>query len=108
MKKQLTLCVVHQQGKVLLGMKKRGFGSGKWNGFGGKVEPKETIESATKRETFEEVGINVQKLYKKGILQFSFIGQPDVLEVHIFKTDAFNGDPKESDEMKPQWLSLIH
>ena len=35
--------------RILLGMKKRGFGSGKWNGFGGKVEPNETIEDAAKR-----------------------------------------------------------
>jgi hypothetical protein len=38
MKKLLTLCIVHQNDKVLLGMKKRGFGMGRWNGFGGKVE----------------------------------------------------------------------
>lgn len=34
---------------VLLGMKKRGFGAGKWNGFGGKVQPGETIEEAARR-----------------------------------------------------------
>lgn len=34
---------------VLLGMKKRGFGAGKWNGFGGKVQPGETIEEAARQ-----------------------------------------------------------
>jgi hypothetical protein len=29
MKKLLTLCIVHQGDRVLLGMKKRGFGDGK-------------------------------------------------------------------------------
>ena len=29
--------------EFLLGMKKRGFGVGRWNGFGGKVEPGETV-----------------------------------------------------------------
>lgn len=47
--KLLTLVLVVQPGKVLLGMKKRGFGAGKWNGFGGKVEPGESIEEAAKR-----------------------------------------------------------
>jgi hypothetical protein len=28
---------MHQNENVLLGMKKRGFGQGRWNGFGGKV-----------------------------------------------------------------------
>uniref|UniRef100_A0AAZ3PQ74 Uncharacterized protein n=1 Tax=Oncorhynchus tshawytscha TaxID=74940 RepID=A0AAZ3PQ74_ONCTS len=37
--KLLTLVLVVQPGRVLLGMKKRWFGAGKWNGFGGKVQP---------------------------------------------------------------------
>ena len=35
--KHLTLVFLRDGSKVLLGMKKRGFGAGKWNGFGGKV-----------------------------------------------------------------------
>jgi hypothetical protein len=35
---------------VLLGRKKRGFGEGYVNGFGGKVEPGETVEAAAARE----------------------------------------------------------
>lgn len=47
--KLLTLVLVVQPGRVLLGMKKRGFGAGKWNGFGGKVQPGETIEDGARR-----------------------------------------------------------
>lgn len=47
--KLLTLLFVLKPGKVLLGMKKRGFGEGRWNGFGGKVQLDETIEEAAKR-----------------------------------------------------------
>ena len=72
MKKLLTLCIIHQDGKVLLGMKKRGFGVGKWNGFGGKVEAGEAIEDAAKRELFEEVGLNALDLQKLGVLDFSW------------------------------------
>ncbi len=35
--------------KMLLGMKKRGLGEGKWNGFGGKVEKGEKIPQAAIR-----------------------------------------------------------
>jgi hypothetical protein len=35
--------------EILLGMKKRGFGAGKWNGFGGKLEENESNEDAAKR-----------------------------------------------------------
>lgn len=48
-RKLLTLVLVVQPGRVLLGMKKRGFGAGKWNGFGGKVQTGESIEQAARR-----------------------------------------------------------
>ncbi|XP_044836569.1 7,8-dihydro-8-oxoguanine triphosphatase isoform X3 [Mauremys mutica] len=44
--KLFTLVLVVQPQQVLLGMKKRGFGAGRWNGFGGKVQVDETIEQA--------------------------------------------------------------
>lgn len=47
--KLFTLIIVRNGDKTLLGFKKRGFGVGKWNGFGGKVEPGETIIDAAKR-----------------------------------------------------------
>lgn len=47
--KLLTLVLVVQPGRVLLGMKKRGFGAGKWNGFGGKVQQGESIVDAARR-----------------------------------------------------------
>jgi 8-oxo-dGTP pyrophosphatase MutT (NUDIX family) len=44
-------------GEVLLGMKKRGFGVGKFNGFGGKVESGESVPDAAVRELREESGL---------------------------------------------------
>ena len=35
--------------RILLGYKKRGFGIGKWNGLGGKVETNESITEGAKR-----------------------------------------------------------
>ena len=47
--KLLTLAFIKDSSKILLGYKKRGFGIGRWNGFGGKVQPGESIENAAKR-----------------------------------------------------------
>ena len=106
MKKLLTLCIVHQHPKVLLGMKKRGFGAGRWNGFGGKVAKGETIEDAAKREMQEEAGIELKNLDKVGIIEFEFQGNQEILEVHIFRSDNFSGEPTESEEMKPLWFNV--
>lgn len=47
--KQATLCYLIKGQEILLGLKKRGFGKDKWNGFGGKVAVNETPEQANIR-----------------------------------------------------------
>ncbi|XP_039631036.1 7,8-dihydro-8-oxoguanine triphosphatase [Polypterus senegalus] len=103
--KLLTLVLVVQPGRVLLGMKKRGFGAGRWNGFGGKVQPGETIEQAAKRELFEESSLTCDTLEKIGQIKFEFVGETEIMDVHIFRADTYQGEPAESDEMKPQWFN---
>jgi 8-oxo-dGTP diphosphatase/2-hydroxy-dATP diphosphatase len=104
--KQLTLCLIHQDSKLLLGLKKRGFGQGRWNGFGGKLNEKETIEEAAKRELKEESGIHAHELEKRGIIVFEFQDDQENLEVHIFHVTKFEGEPTESEEMKPEWFNV--
>lgn len=106
-KKILTLCLVLKDDKILLGMKKRGFGMSHWNGFGGKLEAGETIEEAAKRELKEEANLEALDMIKMGILDFEFISNPElILEMHIYKILEFNGEPEETEEMKPQWFSV--
>jgi 8-oxo-dGTP diphosphatase/2-hydroxy-dATP diphosphatase len=101
-----TLCLVHQPPKILLGMKKRGFGAGRWNGFGGKVHEGETIEEAAKRELLEEAGIEPLRLEEAGVIDFDFENDDPTIEVHFFRAGEFTGEPTESDEMKPQWFDV--
>ncbi|XP_022060328.2 oxidized purine nucleoside triphosphate hydrolase [Acanthochromis polyacanthus] len=102
--KLLTLVLVVQPSRVLLGMKKRGFGAGRWNGFGGKVQLGESIEDAARRELLEESGLTVDVLEKIGNIKFEFVGETELLDVHVFRADAYNGEPTESEEMRPQWF----
>lgn len=100
-----------KQERILLGYKKRGFGSSKFNGFGGKVEVNENITTAAIRELNEECGLNVEdnsNLVKVGINLFEFKNHPIIMEVHIFMIDLFNttGIINESDEMKPEWFQF--
>lgn len=106
MNKILTLCIISEPDRVLLGMKKRGFGVGKWNGFGGKVAEGESIEDAAKREVVEECGLTVELMAPAGILKFTWEGQDDIFEVHVFRVDRWSGDVVESEEMRPQWFAI--
>lgn len=106
MKKVMTLCIVSADNKILLGMKKRGFGVGRWNGFGGKIESGENILEAAKRELTEEAGIVASELEKVGLMTFTFENeQENIIEVHVFKVNSFSGEPTESEEMEPDWFS---
>lgn len=108
MKQLLTLCLVHQDPYLLLGMKKRGFGVGRWNGFGGKVLPWESVEHTARRELKEEVGISAPEMTRRGILHFKFDNDPRLLEVYVFGANRFRGEPTESEEMKPKWFHVAH
>src|SRR3989344_310455 len=87
-RKQLTLCLIHTHPRVLLGMKKRGFGEGRFNGFGGKVDEGETIEDAARREVLEECGLSVHNLEKRGILEFSFEKNPEEMLPEWFTVES--------------------
>lgn len=106
--KQLTLVFLRRGDEVLLGYKKRGFGMGQWNGLGGKVEEGESIEDSARRETFEEVGVHVGALSRFGIILCDYrnVEKPDVIEIHLFDSSDFSGEPIETDEIKPVWYKV--
>jgi 8-oxo-dGTP pyrophosphatase MutT (NUDIX family) len=95
--------------ELLLGMKKARFGAGKYNGFGGKVEPGETIAEAAARELVEEAGVRVApgQLAPVGHLTFLFPHRREWEQVvHVFAADAWQGTPVESEEMRPRWFRV--
>ncbi|MDD2565661.1 MAG: 8-oxo-dGTP diphosphatase [Candidatus Gracilibacteria bacterium] len=94
---------------ILLCMKKRGFGVGKYNGAGGKVQGNESIAEAAKRELEEETGINIplQSLVKKGYFHFFFENKPEWNQnVTLYTVSGYNGEIQETEEMKPEWFSI--
>lgn len=99
-----TLCLVLANSQVLLGMKKRGFGMGKWNGFGGKVHTDETLEEAAKRELLEECGLVALGLEQRAVFSFHFENGIDDIELYAFAVTKFEGEPTETEEMRPQWF----
>jgi 8-oxo-dGTP diphosphatase/2-hydroxy-dATP diphosphatase len=103
MTETFTLCVVYTQDRILLGMKKRGFGAGYWNGFGGKLRDEESAEQAATRELQEEVRITPLRLIDRGSLTFQFAND-NKFRCHLFSCQEFQGQPVETEEMRPQWF----
>ncbi len=101
-----VLCFIIRDGKILLAMKKRGFGEGWWNGAGGKVREGEEIVEAVLREAQEELGIIPQDPAFHGVLHFFFEDGTSDWQVHVFRAEEFDGEPRESEEMLPKWFSL--
>ncbi len=100
-----TLMFVIQDGRILLIHKKRGFGKGKINGPGGKIEPGETPRECAIRETQEELCITPMGVEAAGLLHFQFVDGYSI-HGHVFTATGFEGEPTETDEAIPLWCSV--
>lgn len=123
----LILTNTHRR-KILLGKKLRGFGTGKYNGFGGRLESTEidpTPAHGAQRELSEEANISLplDAFNSVGTLRFTFEDNDEKMKVHLFhanvrfqedevkgdshKLSGANIDPstiRGCDEMAPEWF----
>ena len=97
-KVETTLMLLRKNDEILLAMKKRGFGVGKFK----------TPEMAMLRETEEEIGVVPSKYEKVGLLDFVefYKGEKVNIVTHLYTASEWEGEPKESEEMKPQWVGV--
>ncbi len=104
--KEYTLGFLFKGEKIILAKKKRKFGVGKWNGYGGRIEEGENLEECLIRETEEEckIKLDIENCKKLGLVDFHFENQDQKNQkVYIYRIDKFEGEPKETDEMgKPE------
>lgn len=109
--KDATLCFLVDKDarKVLLGMKKRGFGKDWYNGYGGKIDDGETIEITAIRELFEECSVKAisENLEKVGELYFTFPSKKEWDQtVYVFRIESWKGKPTEGEEMTAEWFDF--
>ncbi|MDP3956469.1 MAG: NUDIX domain-containing protein [bacterium] len=105
-----TICFPVQGGNIFLANKKRGFGAGFLNGYGGKQQPEDpTIVEAAIREMKEEGGIvaSPEDLEKVAVINF-FEEDVQIFECHVFFCRTWQGEFHETDEMDaPQLYNML-
>ena len=107
-KKVMTICfllhVLDGVPMVCLARKKRGFLSGKLNGYGGKKEPEETVDACALRETQEESTVIPLVWEKRGLV--TYYDHAITHECHVYVITAWKGTPIETEEMAPSWYPV--
>ena len=101
-----TLLFLLRDDEILLAMKKRGFGAGRWNGVGGKIEPDETEEQALIRECREEIEVTPTTFEKIAVLDFAFPDGTTDMQGNVYFCTQWQGEPQETEEMAPKWYNL--
>lgn len=104
-----TLLLLRSGDQLLLALKKRGFGAGKWNGVGGKLEAGETLEQAMVRECVEEIEVTPKSWKAVGELDFiqdAESNNPWHMYIYAYICDEWEGEPSETEEMMPKWFHI--
>ena len=107
-KVEMTLAYFVRDGRVLLPLKKRKMGEGKYNGVGGKLEKGETHEQAMVRECVEEIGLKPTEYEYMAELSFyqPIDGKKGIAVVYVYVCRNWTGELVETDEMKPYWFDI--
>lgn len=105
------LCLIRRTApggpEVLLGLKKTGFGAGRWVGLGGHIEDGEKPAAAAAREVEEESSliVSADALEHMAMIEFRFPARPSWDQTaDVFVTDCYQGELAESDEIAPRWF----
>ena len=102
-----TVAIVYRHPRILLGEKKKKLGAGRYNGFGGGIEPiDKTIYDTAIREAQEEIGITLINPERMGRILFHFQSDEQDHDVHFFRARRYLGTPKETDEMTAEWFNI--
>lgn len=101
-----SLCYIEKDGKYLMLhriKKENDVNRDKWIGVGGRFEEGESPEECAAREIFEETGLRVKNLAYRAIVTFDCPPYPTDY-MHLFTVTEFEGELKECDEGKLEWV----
>lgn len=94
-------------GKVLLAPKRGGEWDGHWDGYGGKVNKKESTLACAVRETRQEAKVALVRTATRQVaIVRTFRNYIPVFELHVFTCAQWEGTPVATREMgDPHWFT---
>ncbi len=106
--REATILLLLRDNEVLLAMKKRGFGMGKWNGVGGKPNLGEDMRTTAIRECKEEIVVTPMDIKEMAVLTYihQLTEKSWGMKVNVYVATTWEGEPVETEEMKPKWFKL--
>ena len=91
--------------RILLVRHKIGEMSGYHTGLLGEINEDETPQEAAIRIAHDMCGISVQKAELRAVFEFTF-DDSDAETEYEYYTTQFNGRPRETDHIKPEWFEI--
>ncbi|MFH1828179.1 MAG: DUF1653 domain-containing protein [Nanoarchaeota archaeon] len=86
--------IILRDDKVLMQKRKNSHGDGTWCFPGGHLELNESPEECAKRETYEELGIDINNVYFATITNDIFTSERKHYITIYMVADSFSGEPK--------------
>ena len=102
-----TLCYITRGDQVLMLhriKKKNDINKDKWIGIGGKFEAEESPDACLLREAKEETGLTLTRWQCRGVVTF-LSDQAEGEYMYLFTADGFEGELKDCEEGRLQWIS---
>ncbi len=72
------------------------------------MEEGETVSDAARRECLEEIGVFLTEMQQAGTIVFQYADHTLTTTCTVFLVSSWEGEPKESEEMRPQWFPTDH
>lgn len=103
---RVLLFLQHDQSLLMLkGAADKRLWAGKYNGIGGHVEAGESPWQAAQRELREESGLTAEQLHLRALVTIDMPEPPGIL-LFVYTGTAKQGTLRDSEEGKPEWISL--
>lgn len=100
----VTAALIENDGRILIGKRKRGRFAGRWEFPGGKVEEGEAPEECLKRELYEELGVaaRVGELFLSTVHAYHHV----TIELLTYKAEILSGEIVLRDHTEIRWVPV--